>query len=141
MNAAPDHPQAAEPAASAVNSPTSPPTVLIVDDHQSVTRALAHLFTKNGFIPAAFNTAADALKFVESHSPAAAVIDIHLPDLSGLVLSQRLRQRLGDQVPIIILSGDPSLANLNSLTHVGATHFFSKPVKWSMLLERLKELL
>ena len=117
------------------------PTVLIVDDHDAVTRALAHLFNKNGYTPAAFNTAADALTFVESHSPAAAVIDIHLPDLSGLVLSQRLRQRLGENVPIIVLSGDPSLANLNSLTHVGATHFFSKPVKWSMLLEKLKELM
>jgi len=117
------------------------PVVLIVDDQPEVTRALGHLFTKSGFTPATFQSAAEAMEFVEQHTPAAAVIDIHLPDLSGLVLSQRLRDKLGDKVPIIVLSGDASLANLNSLEHVGATHFFSKPVKWSMLLERVRELM
>ena len=73
------------------------PTVLIVDDNESVTRALAHLFTRNGFTPAAFNTAMGALSYVHDHTPAAAVVDIHLPDLSGLVLSQRVAKQYARQ--------------------------------------------
>jgi DNA-binding response OmpR family regulator len=72
---------------------------------------------------------------------AAAVVDIHLPDLSGLVVSQKLREILGPQTPIIVLSGDTSMTTLNSLPHVGATYFFSKPVNASYLLERMKQLL
>ena len=140
MNATMGEPEASIKAADSKVSPAGP-IVLIVDDNESVTRALAHLFTRNGFTPAAFNTAMGALSYVHDHTPAAAVVDIHLPDLSGLVLSQRLRHKLGDQMPIIMLSGDPSLANLNSLSHVGATHFFSKPVRWSMLLKRIRELM
>src|SRR3954469_22569187 len=73
-------------------------TILIVDDHESVTRALSKLFTVNGFTAAPFNTGLSALAYIEkNNAPAAAIIDIHLPDLSGLVLTSRLRERLGDQ--------------------------------------------
>ena len=43
------------------------------------------------------------------------MVDIHLPDLSGLVVTQKLRQQLGAAIPIIILSGDTSMETLNSL--------------------------
>src|ERR1043166_6243037 len=84
-------------------------TVLIVDDNQEVTRALAHLFQRSGSAAATCHSAFEALSYVHNNSaaPAAAVVDIHLPDLSGLVLSQRLRHKLGEQMPIIVLSGDP----------------------------------
>jgi DNA-binding response OmpR family regulator len=58
-----------------------------------------------------------------------------------LILTQRLRTLWGDTTPIIILSGDHSLAMLNSLPHVGATYFFAKPVNPPMLLDRLRELM
>src|SRR4051812_7856996 len=79
-------------------------TVLIVDDHEMVTRALARLFTSAGYKPVTFVNALSALEYVKTDKPDAAIIDIHLPDLSGLVLSQRLRAALGQQTPIIILS-------------------------------------
>jgi len=44
------------------------------------------------------------LKQVECEMLAAAVIDIHLPDFSGLVLSAKLRQQYGPKLPIIVLS-------------------------------------
>jgi DNA-binding response OmpR family regulator len=117
------------------------PVILIVDDNRAVTRSLAKLFQTNGYSPVQFNTGLGALAYAQDNKPAAAVIDIHLPDLSGLVLTSRLREKLGEQTPIIILSGDNSLATLNSLPHVGATYFFAKPVNPPMLLDRLKELM
>ena len=62
-----------------------------------------------------------------------------MPDISGLVVSQKLREMLGPDVPIIVLSGDTSMQMLNSLPHVGATYFFSKPVNASQLVERMRE--
>jgi FixJ family two-component response regulator len=50
-----------------------------------------------------------------------------------------LRDLLGPDVPIIVLSGDTSMPMLNSLPHVGATYFFSKPVNAQQLVERLNE--
>ena len=69
------------------------------------------------------------------------MVDLHLPDLSGLVVTQKLREKLGAETPIIILSGDTSMEMLNALRHVGATYFFSKPVNSTQLIDRLKQAL
>jgi len=114
--------------------------VWVVDDSQTVTRALAKLLKQAGFKTELFHTGQAALSHPISPPPTAAVIDIHLPDLSGLDLAKSLRQRLGDQIPLIIVSGDTSMENLNALPQVGATYFFSKPLRPAQLLEQLREL-
>ena len=123
---------------------SSTPRVLIVDDNQPTARALAALLGGADFAPATAFRGADAIEHARaatgSAAPfAAAIVDIHLPDISGLVVSQKLREILGPEVPIIILSGDTSMQMLNSLPHVGATYFFSKPVNSNQLLERMRE--
>jgi DNA-binding response OmpR family regulator len=124
-----------------VPEPTTPLKILIVDDHVPVTRALARLIQNAGYEPVAFNGAADALKWLQTSNPAAAVLDIHLPDMNGLLLAQKMRQTLGNELPIIVVSGDTSMETLNSLPHVGATYFFSKPLSSATLLEQLRKLL
>jgi DNA-binding response OmpR family regulator len=120
-------------------------TVLVVDDNRSVASALGALMRRAGFEPVVFNCGMDALQHTEQTSgssiPAAAVIDIHLPDLNGLVLSQKLRERFRPGAPIIVLSGDTSSETLRTLPHVGATYFFSKPVNAKNLIAQLKRLL
>src|SRR5438105_3990266 len=116
-----------------VPNPGSPgeaarPQIIIVDDSEPIARGLGGLFQSAGFDPMTFGQGLPAIEFAREHKPAAALIDIHLPDISGLVLSQRLREILGPSAPIVVLSGDGSMEILNSLRHVGATHFFQKPV-------------
>jgi DNA-binding response OmpR family regulator len=122
------------------NSPAAAPSVLVVDDSPLVTRALARILSDEGYQPAVCHSGQEALVYIRDHAPAAAVLDIHLPDLSGLVLSSKLRERLGAGPPIIILSGDTSMENLRSLPLVGATYFISKPFRTEHLLEKLGEL-
>lgn len=114
-------------------------TVLIVDDNEPTARALAKVLGANNFIPAISYRGGEAVEYAQHHELCAAVVDIHLPDLSGLVVTQKLRQRFGPEVPIVVLSGDTSMETLNSLPHVGATYFFSKPVNSSQLVQRLNE--
>ena len=114
--------------------------VLVVDDSLPTARALAELLMRDGFEVAAYTNATDALAYLQVGRPAAAVVDIHLPDMSGLTLAQRIREAHGAELPIIIISGDSSIENLQSLSLVGATYFYSKPVKASELRQRLREL-
>ena len=113
--------------------------ILVIDDSPPTARALATLLSRESYRPAVFHRGTDALDYARRHPCLAAVVDIHLPDMNGLVLSQKLREHFGPDVPIVILSGDTSMSTLNSLPHVGATHFFSKPVSASQLLNRLRE--
>ena len=116
-----------------------PPRILIVDDSEPTARALAALLGGAGYQAVTAHRGTDALDRASRHEIAAAIVDIHLPDISGLVVSQKLRELFGPDVPIIVLSGDTSMQTLNSLPHVGATYFFSKPVNSNQLLERLRE--
>lgn len=114
--------------------------VLIVDDSQPTALALAKLLIRDGFEVAVYTNGSDALSYLNVGRPAAAVVDIHLPDISGLAISQHIRQNFGAELPIIIISGDSSMDNINSLSMVGATYFYSKPVKAADLIKRLREL-
>lgn len=115
--------------------------VLIVDDNTTVAAALAARVRRAGYSTATFHCGQDALKYCDEHPVSAAIVDVHLPDISGQRLSRNLRERMAPHSPIIMVSGDTSMETLNSLQHVGATYFFSKPVKSSQLITRLRELL
>ena len=119
----------------------APPSILIVDDNPPTTRGLGGLLRQAGYLPASFHKGLDAIAFAEQTRPAGAIVDIHLPDISGLLVSRRLRDILGPEVPIVVLSGDTSMEVLNSLPHVGATYFFQKPVSGAKLLERFRGLM
>ena len=122
------------------DSPTT--TILVVDDNHMVTRALSSLIRDAGYAPFACHSGADALAFAHGDAiPGAAVVDIHLPDINGLVLSQKLRDRFGPDTPIVVVSGDTSMETIKSLPHVGATYFFPKPVNSNALMQRLRELI
>jgi DNA-binding response OmpR family regulator len=125
---------AAEP-----SGPVAPPRILIVDDSQQTAGALSAILRRAAYDTAVAYRGHEGIDRARAGGFAAAVVDIHLPDISGLVVSQKLREILGPTTPIIVLSGDTSMQTLNSLPHVGATYFFSKPVNATHLLERLKE--
>ncbi len=115
------------------------PCVLVVDDNEAVAHALAKLLSHEGWRVSISYCGVDALKQIECEMLSAAVVDIHLPDISGLVLSSKLREKYGPKLPIIVLSGDTSMENIRSLQHVGATYFISKPFNSEHLVERLRE--
>jgi CheY-like chemotaxis protein len=123
------------------SAPSLPGPILIVDDSEPTARGLGYLFRDAGYQAATFSQGLAALEYARDHKPAGAVIDIHLPDISGLILSRRLRDILGPQPPIIVVSGDASMEVLNSLPHVGATYFFRKPVSGATLIDHFREFL
>lgn len=116
--------------------------ILIVDDDIGTAKALSVALGHAGYAVRLSHNGGDALRLVnDGFSPTAAILDVHLKDLSGLVLAQQIRQALGNTVPIIMMSGDTSMETLNSLALVGATHFFSKPMTANAIIERLDQLL
>ena len=125
-------------AAISVKANQSAGRVLLVDDNQSVTRALAALLRNEGYEPVAFFSGGPAMEYCRSHCPDVALIDVHLPDISGLELSRDIRSLHGEHLPIIILSGDNSMDLLRALPQCGATYFLGKPVSATALLNSLK---
>ena len=121
----------------AVDPHKAPKRILIVDDDRHTAKALGALLIDEGFHPTVYFSGSDAMRNLDGQTFDAVLVDVHLPDMNGLVLSQRLRDRLGPTVPIVVVSGDTSMETLNSLSHVGATYFLAKPMSPQLLLERL----
>jgi DNA-binding response OmpR family regulator len=113
-------------------------SILVVDDDPLVVKAMRSLLQAEGFKTVGCDTGRDAMKLA-GENISAAVVDIHLPDISGLSLSRQLRDVLKPDVPIIILSGDNSIETLRALPDAGATYFFAKPVNSALLIGKLKE--
>jgi DNA-binding response OmpR family regulator len=115
--------------------------VLIVEDDLPTASSLSSILGHAGYDTRVYSSGQTALRSTDSVRPDAALVDIHLPDLSGLVLTQKLREKLGPDVPIIVVSGDTSMETLNSLPYVGATYFLSKPTSGPIVLEKLSQCL
>jgi DNA-binding response OmpR family regulator len=113
--------------------------ILIVEDNPLISKALVVILREEGYIPTVFAAGQPAIEYLQEHCPDIAMIDIHLPDISGLELIRQFRALHGNEVPIVIFSGDNSIDTLRALPQVGATYFFSKPVNTSSLLSFLKE--
>ena len=124
-----------------MSAPKKRPKVLVVEDNPVITTAMASLLRNEGYESVNFHQASPALEYVREQSPDAALVDIHLPDRSGLEICDELRRTCGQDLPIIVVSGDSSMEMLKTLSGKGATHFFSKPVNAATLMGRLRECL
>lgn len=114
--------------------------ILVVEDEPITAKAMTTIVSNAGYLALPCARAQEAIQYCQSGRPLAAVLDIHLPDMNGLILAQKLREQFGARTPIIIVSADTSMETIKSLPHVGATCFLAKPLNATLLIKRLREL-
>ena len=101
--------------------------ILVVDDEKMIRWSLTEALRGWGFDPVEAATATTALSSFEAESPAAVLLDINLPDGSGLDVLRKMRQREPDAVIIMITANvlvDETIAALRG----GAYDFIGKPI-------------
>jgi FixJ family two-component response regulator len=108
--------------------------VFIVDDDSDVLRALARVLRQAGFTVETFTSAAEFLKRPLSDHPSCLVLDLKLPDVSGLQLQEAMTQA-NIQIPIVFVSGRGDVASTASAMRYGAVDFLEKPVDDIVLIE------
>jgi FixJ family two-component response regulator len=106
---------------------TSPdrPIVFVVDDDFRVREALSSLISSAGLGVVAFGSAAEFLESEKPDSPGCLVLDLELPDTSGLELQRELVA--GIAPPIIFISGHGDVPSSVRAMKAGAIEFLSKP--------------
>lgn len=116
----------------------SSPVVFLVDDDPSVLKALDRLLTMKGFEVRPFATP-DA--FLGAHDPSVSgciVLDVAMPEKSGLEL-QRLLTGARSIQPIIFISGNSDIPTSVSAMKEGAFDFLTKPVAGETLLAAIRK--
>jgi len=116
----------------------STPTVFIVDDDPSVLKSLGRLVRSAGFKVAAFSSASAFLRLPKNDAPACMVLDMRMPDLSGLGLQRTLCAN-GRRLPIIFLTGHGDIPMSVQAIKAGAVDFLTKPCEDRTLLAAIEQ--
>jgi DNA-binding NtrC family response regulator len=109
----------------------APPTVLVVDDEKNIRRTLQLVLEGEGYRVLGAETAVDALTILATPQAPVdlVVLDVRLPDMSGLDALAKLRaDEATRDLPIIVISGHATVEDAVLAIKLGASDFFEKPL-------------
>ena len=110
--------------------------VAIVDDEESVRKALSRLLRAAGFGVDTYASGADFLGSVQQRTPQCVVLDLRMPHVSGFDVLRALRHA-EVAVPAVIVTGDDSADSRTQALADGARAYLRKPVDDAMLLDAI----
>jgi DNA-binding response OmpR family regulator len=112
------------------------PRILVVDDDPSVLRMLTRSLGAEGHEVEAAADGGTALAAVERRAPDAVILDVAMPDMDGLAVCRRLRDR-GLTAPVVLLTARDTVADRVAGLEAGADDYLVKPFAVEELLARL----
>ena len=114
-------------------------SILVVEDEPSIASFVAMYLKRAGFAVRIASSGEDAIEQAAAEAPALVVLDLMLPDLDGIDVCRRLRQR--SDVPILMLTArDDDVEKIIGL-EVGADDYLTKPFNPGELVARVKSIL
>jgi two-component system OmpR family response regulator len=114
-------------------------TILVVDDEPYIAELVAEALTLEGFSVLLGSTGTEALEQVRSLRPDLVVLDVMLPDLSGIEVCRRLRDE-GDDVPVVFLTARDGTEHKVEGLGIG-DDYVTKPFAVDELVARIRAVL
>ena len=113
--------------------------ILLVEDSKKVQNYNKKMLERSGLTVETVLTLADAGAFLDSQTPAAIILDVGMPDGSGLDFLRELRQT--SKVPVLLLTGYSETKDIVRGFKRGCDDYLTKPYTYEVLLVRLERLL
>lgn len=113
------------------------PIVFIVDDDPAVQRAVGIVGKSLGYPVRMFGTAADFLFGYEEGTPGALVLDVRMPEMTGIEL-QKMLGDAGIRIPVIMISGHADVRMAVQAMSQGAFTFLEKPIRMPELQQSIQ---
>ena len=110
--------------------------VFLVDDDARVREAIGELLASMGWRAETFARAADYVSYPRPDIPACLILDIELPDVSGLEFQKQISQQ--DHPPIVFITGHGDIPSSVRAIQRGAVDFLTKPVQDNDLLAAVR---
>lgn len=116
------------------------PLVSVVDDDESVRESLPDLLREFGFAANAFSSAKEFLSSDRIDQTKCLILDVAMPDMTGIELQQELKLR-GQSIPIVFITAQRDEDIRNQALKEGAMNLLHKPFSDTALLEALNAIL
>ena len=113
-------------------------SILIIDDDKDVADALGVILERQGYRTKIVHNGQDAIDASKKSNYNVALIDIMLPDISGIDLLKRLNEGV-PRIRKIIVTGHATLENAVKAVNLGADAYLMKPVSPNVLLRTIKQ--
>jgi len=111
--------------------------ILVVEDDPAVQKALRRLFETEGYAVETQSDGKSALESFQSSAPAAVVLDLRLPKISGRDVCKEIKS-LAPALPIVVLSAASDVSDKVLLLELGADDYVTKPFSPRELLARVR---
>ena len=115
---------------------SDPPMILVVDDEQSYRDALSVALQREGFIVETAADGPEAIAKFDAARPALVLLDVMLPQMSGIDVCRELRSR--SQVPIVMVTARNSEIDAVVGLEIGADDYVTKPFRLRELVARVR---
>ena len=116
--------------------------IMIVDDSPNTLRVVGYSLESEGYDVVTARTGAEALEKISTEHPNLVVLDILLPDMTGLQICHELRSKVETaQIPIVMLTGKDQIPDKIRGLQAGADAYIVKPVKTSTVIAQIAEVL
>ncbi len=116
------------------------PSLLVVDDEKAICEGCRRIFSRQGFRVDQSNDPHQGLSMAERENYAAILLDIKMPAMDGVRFLEKLRGRKPD-VPVIFITGYPSVSNAASAVRLGASDYVTKPFTPEQITQAVQRVL
>jgi FixJ family two-component response regulator len=120
--------------------PAAVPTVFIIDDDAGMRQAVQDLVESVGLRAESFSTGEEFLKKQRISDPSCLVLDVRLPQMSGLDFQRQLAE-IGLQIPIVFITAHGDIPMSVRALKSGAVEFLTKPFRDQDLLDAIQQAL
>jgi DNA-binding response OmpR family regulator len=119
------------------SAPNTARKILIVQNDEPMLRGLALSLAAEGYRPLQSVLGEEAIVLAEAESVDLLILEVTLPDISGLDVCRKLRER-GNEVPIIMLSAKSDETDIVVALEVGANDYVTKPFRMREFIARVR---
>ena len=114
--------------------------IWVVDDDESIRDLMGLMLRDLGYRVELFSRGNDLLTRLEAQSPDLFIVDVRMPEMSGMDLTRAITEK-DPQAIVIILTGFPSIEDAVEAIQIGASDYLSKPFNKAQIQVRIERLL
>ena len=117
-------------------------TIIIVEDEQDAAEMFAEMMRVNGFHVLKATGSKSAMSMIDDEKPAAVILDIMMPDISGLEVLRHIQRKPGLAcIPVIVVSAKCLPVDIKTGLEAGASIYLTKPVDYLDLKRAVEKVL
>ncbi len=120
---------------------TSPQkTVIIVEDEPDAAEMFAEMMRVSGYHVVKISSSTPAIGIISTEKPDVVILDVMMPDISGLEVLRFMRREPDlEKIPVILVSAKSMPSDIKMGMDAGASHYLTKPVSFLDLKEAVED--